>query len=358
MNKGSKNSEKMENPLNLPLVSIIILNYNGGEMFLNCLRSVLKTEYPSYEVVVVDNGSTDGSIDVAEQMFSRVRCIKNNRNLGFCVGNNMGIKETRGEYIVLLNNDTVVSQNWLIKLMEEVIKIGTGFFNPKILLMDNPKIIDSVGNNLQLAGFGLPRGLGEIDKGQYNRVEEVAYANGTCLLVARNVIEKIGMLDPVFFAYNEDVDWCWRGRMFGIKSYYVSSAVVYHKWGASWGRVNKKKFYFLERNRIITILKNYSKRSLILLIPILLLVEISILFYAFKCGWLAEKMNAYSDSIKLMNYIKKQRNFLQQNRKISDKEVIEIFRDRIDHLFVSNSATEILNHMLEFFARIMRPWIR
>jgi hypothetical protein len=344
-----------------PLVSIIILNFNGGDLLSKCLRAVIATDYPFYETIVVDNASTDGSFEIAKKMFRRagkIRFIGNNKNVGYCNGNNIGIHYAQGDYIALLNSDVIVTPNWLNEIMKEVARLSSGFYVPKLLLLDNPRILDSAGNVIHLSGIGFSRGLCEFDLDQYNKVEETAYAGGACFLVSKKAVEEIGLLDPIYFAFNEDNDWGWRGRMFGMKSYYIPSPVIYHKWGASWGRATKKKFYFIERNRIITLLKNYSKRSLILLIPILSLTEISVLLYAFASGWLPEKIAGYSDLIKLREYIKKQRKFLQQHRKVSDEVVIRVFSNGIDVFFVNNPAIDVLNHILEFLANIVRPWIK
>jgi GT2 family glycosyltransferase len=342
----------------MPLVSIIIVSYNGGDFLLNCLNSVLKTDYPNYEIIVVDNGSTDGSIEIIKQKFKKIKIIENGKNLGFSIGNNIGIRSSCGDYIVLLNQDTIVTKNWLKELVKEAKRHGEGFYNPKILLIDNPKLLDSAGNNLHITGIAMPRGLYEADRGQYNKFEEIAYANGTCVLLPKTTLQIVGLLDPVYFAYGEDVDWSWRGRMLGIKSYYVPSATIYHKHSLNWGRLSKRKLYFVERNRLLTNLKNYSKRTLLLLSPIFVIVEVAILTHAFINGWLPEKIKAYLDLIRLRTYIRQQRNFLQKKRRIPDKEIIRVFSDKIDHPFLKHPAIGVLNHILKPLTRIIRQCIK
>lgn len=345
----------------LPLVSIIILNYNGGELFINCLESVLASKYPFFQVIVVDNASTDKSLETAKLMFHNAKnvvFIANNKNLGFCVGNNIGIKHALGEHVILLNDDVVVTSDWLSELVKEARKHHNGFYVPKILLLDRQNTLESVGNEIHFSGIGFSRGLGELDRNQHNIVEEIAYAGGACLFVSKKTIKEIGLLDPVYFAFNEDTDWCWRGRMFGIKSYCVPSAIIYHKWGGSFGLMSKNKFYYVERNRLLTVLKNYSRRTLLLFLPIFLLIEIATFFYAFDNRMMGEKIKAYSDVIRLKGYIEQQRSFLQKNRRFSDKEVTRVFSDRINHVLLKSPAFNVLNHIVKFLVNILRPLIR
>jgi GT2 family glycosyltransferase len=203
----------------------------------------------------------------------------------------------------------------------------------------------------------MARGLYEIDKGQYSTFEEVAYANGTCVLLPRTTLRIVGLLDPVYFAYGEDVDWSWRARMLGIKSYYVPSAIIYHKLSSSFGRLSKRKFYLIERNRLLTELKNYSRNTLIVLLPMILTVEVSILVYAFINGMLREKIKVYSDLLRLRHYIIQQRSLLQSHRKVPDREIIKIFDDEINHPFLATSATHVLNRFLKLLAKIIQPCI-
>ncbi|MEM3062363.1 MAG: glycosyltransferase family 2 protein, partial [Nitrososphaerota archaeon] len=183
------------------LVSIIILNYNGDSVLLECLESVFSSNYHNFEVIVVDNASSDGSDRLTKKHFPQIRLIKNKRNLGYSIGNNIGILEAKGEYIVLLNNDTIVHPDWIKELIAAAQRYpDAAFLQPKILFEGNRRVINSAGNMIHIAGFGLCRGIGEVDNGQYDKEEEIGYASGACVFARRRAIEEIGLLDSTYFA--------------------------------------------------------------------------------------------------------------------------------------------------------------
>lgn len=335
--------------LGWPLVSVVILNYNGIGVLLNCLRSVFSSDYPSLQVIVVDNGSMDGSADVAKKEFPQIILVSNGRNLGYCEGNNVGIREARGEYIVLLNNDVFVTEGWLKALLEACSRhVEAGFFQPKILLADRLRIINSAGNTIHFAGFGLCRGMGESDLGQFDDETRIGFCSGACLLVRRRALEDVGLLDPAYFAFNEDTDLGWRAALRGWSSIYVPSSVVHHRLGYSWGStLSHRKFYLLERNRELTILKNYSSRSLIILLPLLIFFELSVIGFATARGLLKEKVRSYVDAFRLRRHLTIQRDFMQKRRRISDRTVAASFLLRVDHSYIGEMAKP-LNRIMCF----------
>ena len=315
---------------NTPLVSIIVLNHNGRDVLKPCLESIFKTKYSPFEVIVIDNGSTDGSENVAREF--DVKLIKNGSNLGYCKGNNEGIRNSSGEYVVLLNNDTVVDENWLRELVRGASCMNVAFCQPKILMLDYPKVINSTGIDLHVAGFGILKGLGEVDEGQYDEKQEIFAPHGTCIFASKRAIKEIGLLDENFFIYNEDTDWGWRARLLKWKVLYVPSAIVYHKWGHTVSLKNPKKFYLLEKNRLTMLLTNLSRRSLVLLSPVLLLTEILVLGYLLLNGLLGVKIKVYSDLIRLRRYIHKRRNRIQTRRRAADKTIAKNFTYKITHI--------------------------
>ena len=332
------------------LVSVVVLNYNGGEALLKCLRSLYESDYPRFEVIVVDNSSTDRSVEVVSTDFPGAILIENRRNIGFGAGNNVGIKASRGDYIVLLNNDVSVTRGWLRALLHACMKHrDAGFFQPKILLESDTGLINSAGNMIHIAGFGLCRGIGEYDRSQYEEEIEIGFASGACILSRREALRDVGLLDPIFFAFNEDTDLGWRGLLHGWRSIYVPSAVVHHEWGHSWGRVlTAKKFYYLERNRILMLLKNYSRRSLATLLPLLIFVEFCVFAYALVKGWLGSKIRSYSDVLKLRGYLREQRDLLQCGRRLSDEQVFSFFTTEFPKGYFG-SPTSVVSRILGFF---------
>jgi GT2 family glycosyltransferase len=217
-----------------PKVSIIILTWNSYEVTRDCLISLRKIDYPAYEVVLVDNGSVDSSARNLAQEFPEVRLIRNEKNLGFTGGNNVGMRDalTRGtDYLLLLNNDTIVAPNFLTELVrvaESDDRIG--MVNPKIYYFEPAdKIWYAGGKYIRWKTFPIHFGLRQSDDGSYDQTQEVSFATGCALLVRAEAARKIGLLDEIFFLSYEDVDWSVRALNAGYKAMYVPAAVVWHR---------------------------------------------------------------------------------------------------------------------------------
>jgi len=264
-----------------PLVSIIVLNYNGKNFLKKCLPSVLETRYPNLEIIVVDNGSIDGSLEFLSgfSFDCRIRVIKNRINKGYAAGNNIGICSSHGDYLVFLNNDTVVEPEWLselIKAMESDLSIGAA--QSKLLLMDSPKHLDCAGNFSDFYGGTLSRGLGEEDVDQY-KYGEIFSCKGAAMIIRRGVLDKIGLFDSDYFAYYEDTDLCWRIQLAGYKILYIPSSIVYHKGSGSIPTVGDSSTFFqvylMKRNRIALLLKNYEIKNAIRYLISVLVYETS-----------------------------------------------------------------------------------
>jgi len=217
-----------------PLVYIIILNWNGKEDTIECLHSVQEVDYPCYQALVVDNASSDGSAEAIRAAFPRVGLIVNESNLGFAAGNNVGIEhalEEGADYVFLLNNDTTVDRMVLTELVKACeADRAIGLASPKVYYYDRPKTIFYAGARRHwLPLFPNPIGIGEEDRGQHDEVKEVDYVWGQAMFIKRRVIEDIGLLDPGFFMYYEDCDYCLRAAEAGYKIIYVPMAIVWHK---------------------------------------------------------------------------------------------------------------------------------
>ena len=158
-------------------------------------ESISKTEYSNYEIILVDNASTDNSYKKCKEKFNNIHLIENEKNLGYCEGNNVGIRKAKGEYVAILNPDTKVEPNWLNELVTACKKQGDALYQPKILAFEN-RIFESAGNMLHVFGFGYPKGRSEVDKGQYDNPEDIGYASGACLFTSMKVLDKIGHFDP------------------------------------------------------------------------------------------------------------------------------------------------------------------
>jgi len=246
-----------------PLVSVVIPNFNGKKYLKTCLSSIQKATYKNIEIIVVDNASNDGSVEFLRTNYPQVRVFAKTVNLGFAEGCNEGMRNAKGEYIALLNNDTEVDSKWL----EELVQVAEsnpqiGVCASKIVMFHNRKILNSAGGEFDIYGFGHDRGLYEIDKGQYSRLEEVFFASGGAMLIRKRTLNNVGFFDSRYFMYGEDLDFCWRTRLQGYKVMYVPSAVVYHKYGGTMEAINVQRLYLNSRNNLCSILKNYSLKSL------------------------------------------------------------------------------------------------
>jgi GT2 family glycosyltransferase len=280
------------------------------------------------EVIVVDNASSDKSHITCKEKFNKIHIISNEKNLGYCEGNNVGIRNAKGEFVVILNPDTEVDPSWLNELLLAYLKNGDGLYQPKILSLYEKDILQSTGNMLHLFGFGFAREKGLKDNKQRKEIEVVGYASGTCLFTSTSVLNKIGLLDPFLFLYHDDLDLGWRAAQLGVKSYFVPSSAIYHaesytlKWSA-------KKFFWLERNRRYCLLTHYSKETYRKILPSLILVDILVwLFYLYK-GFLGSKIRAELDILRNKEHIVKKYKELENKKLVSDVELIKSFPDDI-----------------------------
>lgn len=311
-----------------PLVSIIILNYNAGELLLNCIESVLKISYNNVEIIVVDNNSKDASHLRCKEKFDKIHLIENKENLGYCEGNNVGIRYAKGDFIVILNPDTIVSTNLLTELVSAYNEFGEGFYQPKILSLYENNVIQSTGNMLHLFGFGFARDKGLSDNNQRNKIEQIGYASGTCLFTSKEVLRKVGLFDSFLFLYHDDLDLGWRAAQIGIKSYYVPNSAVYHveSYSLKW---SSKKFFWLERNRRYCILTHYSKDTCKNMQGYLLLTDIMVWLFYLSKGFIGAKIKAEIDIIKNKKHISNKYKEIESKKLVSDKELIKTFPDEI-----------------------------
>jgi len=223
-----------------PFVCIIVLNWNGAQDTLECLKSLKELTYPNFSVLVVDNASSDGSVETLKRDFPDLEIIVNSVNLRFAGGNNAGIKrgmELGAEYLLLLNNDTVVKKDFLTHLVEASEKEGNvGMVGPKIYYYGHERLLWYAGGKIEFQkGWISHIGVREIDNGQYDEISETAYVTGCCVLVSRLVVEKVGMLDEAYYIYGEDADWSIRTERAGFRLLYVPGAVIWHKLSVSSG---------------------------------------------------------------------------------------------------------------------------
>ncbi|MBR73922.1 MAG: glycosyl transferase [Dehalococcoidaceae bacterium] len=311
-----------------PLVTIIVLNYNAGELLVNCVDSLQKSTYQNLEIIVVDNISTDNSQNKCKEKFPSIKLIQNNENLGYCGGNNVGIREAKGKYVVILNPDTIVEPNCIDELILAYEKCGKGLYQPKIISLNEKNIIQSTGNMIHVFGFGFARNKGNKITDKDENIEKIGYASGTCLFTSKDVIEKVGLLDEFLFLYHDDLDLGWRAAQIGIDSYYVPNAIISHveSYSLKW---SSEKFYWLERNRKYCLLTHYSKKTYQKMRFSLALVDLFVWMFYISKGFLGAKIKAELEIKKQKKIIEKKYFELENKKNISDEEIIKNFPDEI-----------------------------
>jgi GT2 family glycosyltransferase len=237
------------------LISVVVVNWNRCTLLRACLESLARQRGVAYETIVVDNGSADGSPEMAEREF-RVKVIRNRENRGFCAANNQGIREARGEFIALLNNDAEAEPNWLAALHEACTRAAdVGMAASKVLVWEDPRRIDKAGHLIFPDGQNRGRGSGALDRGQFDREEEVLWPDGSAALYRRRMLDEIGGFDEDFFAYGDDAELGLRARIAGWRCIYTPEAVVRHHRGATLGKDSTRRLELIERNRLLLALK-------------------------------------------------------------------------------------------------------
>jgi GT2 family glycosyltransferase len=239
-------------------VSIIVVNWNRRELLRACLESLVCQQAADFEIIVIDNGSTDGSLDVIAAVAREtngsppIRWIANPENRGFCAANNQGFAASDAEFVALLNNDAEAEPGWLAALRSAFDgRPGVGMAASKVLVYEDPGRIDKAGHLMYPDGQNRGRGSGQLDTGQFDRMEEALWPDGCAAMYRRAMLDEIGGFDEDFFAYADDAELGLRGRIAGWSCLYVPLAVVRHHRGATLGLASARRLELIERNRIL-----------------------------------------------------------------------------------------------------------
>lgn len=319
------------------IFSIIIVNFNGKKPLEQCLDSILNITLKNFEVIVVDNCSTDDSIKFIKQKYKtkndKLKIVKLNQNYGPAKARNEGVKHSSGKFLCFLDNDTQVDINWVneaLKLFNKDIKIGC--IQSKLLLENNHKKFDYAGDYLNQYGLLSHRATyGDIDKGQHEKEVPIFAAKSAGMFIRKDVFNKIKGFDPDYFIYMEETDLCWRSWLVGYKSYYCPKSIVYHGYSGSF-KLLKKSFanYNLRfhgtKNYIQTIIKNLELNNLIKILPKQVLIFFCFSLYFLFQGKIKDFLYINKGIIwNLINIKKifKKRNFIQKNRVMSDNQLFK-----------------------------------
>ena len=276
-----------------PAVSVVIVNYNRRDLLARAVDSVHAQSRKDVEIVIVDNGSSDGSIEYLRTIESEtVRVVSLQSNQGFAGGCNAGIRPARGRFIATLNNDAEASPQWL----EQLLKVAEGDHSvgmcaSKIVFHGDHGRIDKVGHLIYLDGLNHGRGSGEPDVGQFELQEEVLFPDGAAALYRREMLDDIGLFDEAFFAYGDDADLGLRGRLAGWNCIYVPTAIVYHRHSATSGKFSAFKAFLIERNRIWVAVKIFPL-PLLLISPAFTLLRFA--FHAYGAIFMVGSSGQYA----------------------------------------------------------------
>ena len=324
----------------LPLISTVVLNWNGKDYLYPCIRSIKEQTYSNIEIILVDNASTDGSIEFISHLFPDLHVMINQKNLGYGGGTNQGIGRAKGSYIFVLNSDTEIDEKcveFLWRCIETHPKIGAA--TPKILLYDKRDTIDAAGLIVYPDGLSIGRGRMEPQE-KYCRGEEVFFGSGCASLLRKEMLDEIGLFDDDFFAYAEDTDLGWRARLAGWKAYYVPEAVVYHHHSKQFGAYSSLKAFLVERNRMWVAWKNFPL-SILFLWPFFTLLRyfyqgIGALTRRGASGKFGEEspplllipivFKAFLNGLRGLPLVLNKRKQIQSKKKISSGECFRLFK--------------------------------
>ncbi|MBN1779206.1 MAG: glycosyltransferase family 2 protein [Candidatus Buchananbacteria bacterium] len=342
-------------------VLIIIVSYNSSDYIGDCLSSLENIVYPKddFRILVVDNRSTDNSVEIIKKNFSEIELFESQANLGFVGGNNFGFKyaiQNNFDYVYLLNPDTAVTPGFLdqvVKLAESNQKIGA--VQSKLLLYHDQGLINSIGNEIHFLGLAFAGGYKQPD---YPMIpKEITYPSGASVLIKVSALKGVGFFNDEFFMYHEDTDLGWRLWLGGYKVMLSPESVVYHKYEFS---RNQQKYYYMERNRRLMILQNYKIGTIILILPACVLMGLAMFIYSLFSGWAWQNLKVYWYFFQPSSWIKlfKTRKQIRKKCKITDREMLTRFVGRVEfHDFGNPILKYVVNPIFSLYFWLLKKII-
>ena len=313
-------------PVGVPLVSIIVVNYNGMAHLPECLDALAAQRYPAFEVLVVDNASTDGSPAYIAANYPEVCSIVSESNLGYSAAVNLALNSARGSYIAVLNMDAMVEPDWLhplIAFLEAHPEVGA--VTPKIVLYHQPDRINALGQNVHVTALGFNRAYNRPDQPHATAPIKVSGLHGAAFVLRKSLLDQMGGMNEACFLYHEDVDLSWMVQLMGYDIYCLPEAVVRHKYTL---KMDAQKLYFLERNRLTMLLSNVRWTTLVVIAPLLALTECMMLAYCLRRGrsFIAAKVRSLGWAWRRREQIIRRRAQVQALRRRSDWQMIANLR--------------------------------
>jgi GT2 family glycosyltransferase len=312
----------------MPEMSVIVLNWNGKHFLEKCLTALRRQTFREFEAILVDNGSEDGSVEYVGEHFPEVSVLPLGRNLGFCAANNAGYERSRGELILLLNNDTEADPRWLEEMhraSREYPKAGS--FASKMLFLDDRKRIDLCGFALSAAGLTSDLGRDEQDGPAWAEPRRVFGACAGAAAYRRSMLEDVGFLDDDFFMSYEDVDLSFRANLRGYECFFIPSAIVYHSLGGTTKNYPARQAFFSQRNVEFVYLKNLPLSLMLRSLPQRLVYELGGAAYFFKMGVGSAFLKAKVDTVRQLPAVLRKRKEIQSRRIITNRQLRSLMRN-------------------------------
>lgn len=339
-----------------PLISIIIVTYNGILYVSECLDSIICQTYKNFEIVVVDNSSSDGTIELIETQYPQVKLVVNKVNSGYSGGCSQGLEYACGDYIALVNQDVVLDKDWLLHLVmlgEKYPK--TGAIASNVLFYDDPELVNAYGNEVHYTGLVFSRFMGKSKS--VCKLGYVTAPSGAAFLIRRSAIDDVGFIDKDFFMEYGDIDFMLRILLKGWTCLITPFSKAYHKFIL---KMDPNRLFILERGRYLMLFKNYHFKTLVFLLPSLLLTEIVTWGYALSQGkfFLTSKIMAYSWVLKNLKQILEKRNAVQQMKTIKESTLLSltIWELHLPKQWLNNQLTKVsvrvFNRIFEILYKI------
>lgn len=304
-------------------VCLAVLNYEGTEMCDALLPTALAQQGVEIDVVVVDNGSSDGSVAHLAEHWPGVRVVALERNVGVTAALNVMVREAAAsEFVALLNNDVELEPDWAAILVAALENApGAAAAAGKLLRYADRSVIDRAGDEVHWSSACFGRGAGRSDQGQFDQAQEVFGVGGAAALYRLDAFDRVGPFDEAFFAYLEDVDWGFRARLAGYTALYEPRAIALHRGGATLGGINPFSLYHLRRNSIWLVLKNYPGASLLRHGPAVVLFHLAALGMAIRARQLTVVIKAYRHALRLAPRMWAKRRQIQRGRRIGPADL-------------------------------------
>ncbi len=342
-------------------IAVVILGYNSQKYLKNLLQSLVGQDYENVDYYYVDNASQDNSVEIVQKSALNIKIVKNKKNYGYAGAYARFLKRVFHEDYdgaVLLNPDVIVDESWLENLVESAFeRDDVGAVQSKILLLDDEQNktqeVGSYGGSLHYLGMGLL----SVDESVANSDNEVSFISGTSLLVKRDAYLKSGGLDSDYFLYSEDLDLCWRMQLHGYKCVVSDKSIVWHHYVFYRIGDSRKKFYYLERNRLFCLWKNYNYKSLFIISPALFVLDMGIILHSIKNKYFLEKVKANFDFIKNIPILHRKHRIVQNGRSISDREFFELMSKEIEFEELDSAGLRMANKFFVVYYGIVNKFI-